>query len=527
MLPAQRGPALRPRAGAGQPLDQLLGTSDPGPATGAPGAASGGPRVTGVSLDSRHVVTGDLYVGLPGREHHGARFAADAVEAGAVAVLTDAAGAELATGLSVPVRVVEDPRRTMAAVAAGVYGRPGEALTLYGITGTNGKTTTAYLLEAGLRAVGHRVGLVGTIGFALDGVPLAAARTTVTTPEAPDLQALLAVMVQEGADSCVMEVSSHALVLGRVDAVTFDVAAFTGLGRDHLDFHRDEESYFEAKALLFTPERSRAAVVSVDDERGRQLVRRLVGAGRAVATVSTRDAGADYAVRDWSVGADGQSVVSLRTPHGPLDFRLGLPGEFNVRNAVTALAMLELSGVDPAQAAVGLAGARVPGRMQRVELGAGAPLVYVDFAHTPQAVAAALAAVAGRRRVVVLGCGGDRDPEKRGPMGAAAARAAAVVVVTDDNPRSEEPAAIRRQVLDGARTARDAEHLGCEVLDGQDRRAAIRLALARARDADVLLVLGKGHETGQEVAGTMTPFSDVEVLQQEWSGLLATSGGRS
>ena len=478
-------------------------------------------RVTGATLDSRLVRPGDLYVALPGRAHHGAEFGAAAVDAGAVAVLTDRAGAELLVAPKGPVLVVEDVRRAMAPVAAVVYGRPADTLTTFGITGTNGKTTTSYLLDAALRAAGRHVGVIGTIGFLLDGTMLDAARTTVTTPESPELQGLLATMVESGMDSVVMEVSSHALVLGRVDAIRFDVTAFTNFGRDHLDFHGDLESYFEAKALLFTPERSAVAVLNVDDPRGRVLADRLQRSGGRVVTVSLIQESASYLVTRVALGPSGLTEVDVRTPTRKLSFELSLPGDFNVRNAVTALAMVDVCGLDLDRAVTGLAAATVPGRMQRVELGGGAPSVFVDFAHTPQAVEAALAAVAGPRRVVVLGCGGDRDPEKRGPIGAAAVRGAELVVVTDDNPRSEDPTAIRRQVLAGARAAQQVDDRGTEVMDGGDRRSAIRTGLERSRPGDVLVVLGKGHESGQQIGGQVLPFDDVEVVRSEWAALLS------
>ncbi|MBA3530078.1 MAG: UDP-N-acetylmuramoyl-L-alanyl-D-glutamate--2,6-diaminopimelate ligase [Propionibacteriaceae bacterium] len=486
--------------------------------------------ITGITLDSRLVAPGDLYVALPGRAHHGAEFAEGAVRAGAVAVLTDAAGGELTQNLPRPVVVVDNPRQVMGAVAARIYGQPSARLTMLAVTGTNGKTTTSFLLDAALRAAGRHTGVIGTNGFLLDGVSLDATRTTVTTPESPELQALLAVMVEGGADACVMEVSSHALVLGRADAIVFDVAAFTNFGRDHLDFHGDEESYFEAKALLFTPERTRRALVNVDNPRGRQLAERVRTAGEVpLATMSLRASEADYAATSIESGGAGRTRVMLRTPARSVDFTLGLPGEFNVRNAITALAMLDICGVSLDRAAAALATVQVPGRMQRVDLGPDAPAVYVDFAHTPQAVAAALEAVSGRRRVVVLGCGGDRDPDKRGPIGAAAASGADVVVVTDDNPRYEDPVAIRAQVLAGARAARNAEGLATEIMDGGDRRSAIRRGLEMARPGDVLVILGKGHEVGQEISGRVLPFSDVEVVRAEWARRIPSpdaQGGR-
>ena len=494
--------ALRPRNRPAVALADLF-----------PGA--GPERVHGITLDSRLVLPGDLYVALPGRHHHGAEFTSAAVAAGAAAVLTDPAGARLIAGTSVPVVVVDDPRQAMAATAASIYGRPADAMTMYAVTGTNGKTTTSFLLDSALRAGGVRTGMVGTIGYFLDGGPLASTRTTVTTPEATELQGLLGYLQEQGATAVVMEVSSHALALGRADAVVFATAAFTNLGRDHLDFHSDEEAYFEAKASLFTPERTRHAVVNVDDPRGRQLAERVVRNGRVELTTVGLGGTTDVAALDCDLRADGRTAVRARLRSRPLTFTLGLPGAFNVRNAITALAMVEITGGDVEAAAAGLAEASVPGRMQRVDLGPDAPVVYVDFAHTPQAVAAALEAVGSRRRIAVLGCGGDRDPEKRRPMGAAAARHADLVVVTDDNPRSEDPAAIRAEVLAGARAAGGS----AEVVDGGDRRSAIRLALQQARAGDVVAVLGKGHELGQEVGGAVLPFRDADVVAAEWAGL--------
>jgi UDP-N-acetylmuramoyl-L-alanyl-D-glutamate--2,6-diaminopimelate ligase len=478
-----------------------------------PGAGSS--RVRGITLDSRLVGPGDLYVALPGRHHHGAEFAAGAVAAGAAAVLTDPAGARLLAESPVPVVVVDDPRRAMADTAATIYGRPAEAMTMYAVTGTNGKTTTTFLLDAALRAGGVRTGVVGTIGYFLDGQPLEAARTTVTTPEATELQGLLGYLSEQGAAAVLMEVSSHALALGRADAIVFAVAAFTNLGRDHLDFHLDEEAYFEAKASLFTPERTRRAVVNVDDPRGRQLAERVARGGAVELTTVGLGGTTDVAALSCELQDDGRTAVRARLRNRPVTFTLGLPGAFNVRNAITALAMVEVTGGDVDAAAAGLADASVPGRMQRVDLGPDAPVVYVDFAHTPQAVTAALDAVGSRRRIVVLGCGGDRDAAKRRPMGAAAAQHADLVVVTDDNPRSEDPSAIRAEVLAGAQAATGT----AEVLDGGDRRSAIRLGLQRARPGDVVAVLGKGHELGQEIGGVVLPFSDPDVVAAEWAAL--------
>ena len=488
---------LRPRHAPGVALATLV-----------PGASG---HVTGVAFDSRRVLPGDLYVGLPGQKAHGAAYAAQAAASGAIALLTDAAGAALAPA-GLPVIEVADPRQAMAVIAADVYGRPGEKLECFAVTGTNGKTSTVFLLEAALTALGRTVATIGTIGFRLRGEALASDRTTVTTPESPDLQALLAVMVEQGADTVAMEVSSHALALHRADGLTFAAAGFTMFGQDHLEFHHTLDEYFAAKARLFVNGHTRAAVVNTGDEWGVRLAD-LVRADGTASLVSTLAADADYRIESAESTPDGGSRVVLAHPDGTTEFTLGMLGDFNVANAVTALAMIGAAGHDVATAATGLADAQVPGRMQRVPLGDDAPYVVVDFAHTPQAVAAAMAALPSTgRRIAVLGAGGDRDPSKRGPMGEAAARASDIVVVTDDNPRSEEPAAIRAAVLDGARAANTAQ-----VIDGGDRRAAIATALRMATHGDWLAILGKGHETGQDVGGRVTPFDDVAVVRDVWN----------
>lgn len=486
----------RPAHPAGLDLEELL-----------PGASG---RLRGVCLDSRLVQPGDLYVGLPGTRTHGARFAQAAAERGALAILTDAAGAALAAE-ALPVVLTDDPRVAMAGIAARVYGDPTSRVEVFGVTGTNGKTSTVFLLEAALGALGRRVATIGTIGFRLEGQPVDAARTTITTPESPDLQGMMALMVERGADTIAMEVSSHALALHRVDAISFDVAAFTMLGQDHLDFHKTLENYFQAKAQLFLGGRARVAVVNVDDPHGRRLADMVRADGHARLVTTAVDSDADYRVTEYGHAPDGSAEVTLATPGGEVRFGLTMLGEFNVRNALTALAMVGSAGLDVGRAATGLLAAQVPGRMQRVPLGPDDPHVIVDFGHTPQAVEAALTALPTTgRRIAVLGAGGDRDATKRGPMGAAAARHADVVVVTDDNPRSEDPASIRAAVLAGAREAASG---GVRVVDGGDRRSAIRTALNMAGRHDWVAVLGKGHERGQDISGVITPFDDVEVVR--------------
>lgn len=467
-------------------------------------------RVMGVTLDSRAVREGDLYAALPGFNLHGARFAADAVRAGAAAVLTDAAGVAEIGGreaLGVPVVVVEEPRTVLGQVAAGIYGDPATGLTMLGITGTNGKTTTAYLIESALRSHGLRTGLVGTVEMRIGDERVDSARTT---PEATDLHALLAVMRERDVDACVMEVSSHALSLHRVDGVVYDVAVFTNLSQDHLDFHPTMEEYFLAKASLFTPERARRGVVCVDDDWGRRLADE---ARVPVSSLSTGGAQADWQVR---LGEAGAFVLAESRGGRSLDLVSHLPGTFNVAN--TALAALTLLEIGLSEAEVVHAMAEPPAVPGRMEVVATEPRCIVDFAHTPDAVEAALRALRPStqgRLIAVVGAGGDRDRAKRPGMGAAAARFADVVVVTDDNPRSEDAATIREAVLHGAREVVERGESGATILDGGGRAAAIAEAVAMAvvdnaahRPTDTVVVLGKGHEKGQEVHGVIHPFDD-------------------
>jgi UDP-N-acetylmuramoyl-L-alanyl-D-glutamate--2,6-diaminopimelate ligase len=425
--------------------------------------------------------------------------------------LTDAAGAAIiGDGLGVPVLVSDDPRRELAIRAAELWGEPARAMETMAVTGTAGKTSTVFTAAAGLRAAGVSTGTIGTLGFSLDEDWLDVPRSTITTPESPDVQALLARMRDAGAGAVVMEVSAHALTLQRVAAIRFDVAAFTNLGHDHLDYYHDLESYFAAKARLFTPEWSKRRLVNVDDPYGRRLLEQA-----PAATVSVGGAG-DYRVESVEDLDGGRRRVRLATPSGSVGFELSMLGRFSVRNAAMAAAMIDLGGVDLAAALPGFAQAQVPGRMQRIELGPGAPNVVVDFAHTPESVAAALDGLPPGRRIAVLGCGGDRDKAKRQPMGRQAALHADVVVVTDDNPRSEDPAEIRAAVLQGAKEAATSKQT-C-VVDGQDRRSAIALALGLGSPGDWIAILGKGHETGQELAGRTIPFDDAQVARAVWEG---------
>ena len=470
--------------------------------------------VTGVTLDSRAVLPGDLYAALPGANVHGARFVGAAVGLGAVAVLTDPAGAALLAlqEITVPVLVVPEPRAVLGAASAVIYGRASQSLTMLGITGTNGKTTTAYLLDSALRALGQVTGLIGTVETRIGDRRIKSVRTT---PESSDLHALFAVMLESGVQTCTMEVSSHALALHRVDGVRYDVAAFTNLSQDHLDFHGSMEDYFLAKATLFTPERAVRAVVCVDDEWGRRLARE---SGVPVMTISSRRGDA----ADWQIRATGpdESDFELVGDGQRLALRSALPGDFNrVNTGVAALVLLAAGHpVDSIETALAC-DPHVPGRMERVvvtEIPDAAqsrlPRAVVDFAHTPSAVAAALNALRHNTPgslVVVLGAGGDRDAGKRAAMGAAAAANADLVIVTDDNPRSEDPATVRAAVLGGALALeRPGPSSPARVREIGDRAAAIREAVAGAGVGDTVVVLGKGHESGQEIAGVVHPFDD-------------------
>ncbi|MBP2324009.1 UDP-N-acetylmuramoyl-L-alanyl-D-glutamate--2,6-diaminopimelate ligase [Kibdelosporangium banguiense] len=476
------------------PLATLVARADAHPVSGDLDG-----MVTGATLRAQHVQPGDLFAALAGARVHGAQFAQDAIRAGAAAVLTDRKGADLLKDATVPVLVHDDPRGVLGSIAAWIYGEPSLRLSILGITGTSGKTTTTYMLEAGLRAAGHTTGLVGTVETRIAGQRLASA---FTTPEAPDLQALFAVMVEQGVTHVPMEVSSHALSLGRVSGTRFSVGAFTNLSQDHLDFHRDMEDYFLAKAMLFDG-RSTREVVNTDGQWGARLVK------TDTITVSTEH-GADWTATDIKSSVDGEQTFTVHGPHTSFPVRLPMPGTFNVANALLAAACLTAVGIEPEAIAQGLSGVQVPGRMERIALGQQFTAV-VDYSHKPAAVALALDAIRAKtsgRVIVVLGCGGDRDAAKRPLMGKEAASRADLLIVTDDNPRSEDPAKIRKAMVDGALAV---EPRG-EVLDIGNRREAIAAAVAEARPGDAVVIAGKGHETGQEIAGVVHPFSDRDEL---------------
>jgi UDP-N-acetylmuramoyl-L-alanyl-D-glutamate--2,6-diaminopimelate ligase len=457
-------------------------------------------EVTGITHASGDVRPGDLYAALPGARRHGAEFIPAAAAAGAAAVFTDPAGREGAAAAGLPALVAPDPRENLGAAASAIYGDPTARLDVIGITGTAGKTSTAYLIESGLRAAGYATGLIGTVETRFAGLVVDSPRTT---PEATDLHAMLAAALERGVEAVVMEVSSHALALGRVGGVRFDVGGYTNFGLDHLDFHADAADYFAAKARLFDG-RCRHEVLNADDDALRPLFK--------PATISYSAAG-NPAATWWASDIRPSAFGQRFTAHGPggtVEAGVGLPGRHNVANALLALASLVAAGIQPRVAARGVASCRgVPGRLEHVDA-PGDVLGVVDYAHKPDAIVAALAALRelatarGGRLLCVLGAGGDRDTGKRPTMGAAAARGADLVVVTDDNPRSEDPAAIRAAVRTGAERAGAA----AKILEVAGRRAAIDEAVRLAGPGDVVALLGKGHETGQERAGEVVPFDD-------------------
>lgn len=482
-----------------------------------------GVTVRGLAYDTRQVTRGGLFFCVPGFHRDGHEFAAAAVAAGAAAVVC-----ERDVGVGAARLVVPSVRAAMPVVAARFYGHPSRELTVVGVTGTNGKTTTAHLVAGVFEAAGVPCGVVGTVGNRVGGT---AEPVTLTTPEAPDLQALLRRMVAAGDRACAMEVSSHALVLGRAACIEYAAAVFTNLSREHLDFHADIDDYYRAKRRLFLPEegaRPRFAVVNVGDAWGARLAAEcasVYGDGLwtfAVAGSRAPDGAPDARADDLQLGPDG-SAFTLRVARLGLELRaqMGLAGRFNVENAAAAAIAALVLGLDAEAVREGLQGAAgVPGRFEAVR--AGQPFaVLVDYAHTPDSLENVLRAarsVASGRVLVVFGCGGDRDRGKRPLMGGIAAQLADLVWVTSDNPRSEDPEAIIAEILAGVDGS-----LRARVTAEPDRRAAIALALAAAGPGDVVVVAGKGHEQGQLVGERRIPFDDRGVAAEElrrlgWGG---------
>lgn len=464
-----------------------------------------GVEVTGVALSTSTVEPGDLYVGVPGRNAHGAKFADAARDAGAVAILTDDAGAAIAADSGLPVIVTQDARAALGAVAAWIYRTDENAATLFGVTGTNGKTSVVYLLNAILGQLGVVSGLSSTAERRIGSTAIS---SKLTTPEASELHALLARMREEAVRAVAIEVSAQALSRHRVDGIVFDVVGFTNLSHDHLDDYTAMDDYFAAKLELFQPDRARRGVVTVDSDWGRTLVER----SRIPVTTLSSSPGGDA---EWTMTVVDESLdfteFVLEGPDGRrLQTRVPLLGWFMAANAALAIVMLVESGYDLEAIAQALdrdggIDAFIPGRAERISGDAG-PVVFIDYGHSPDAFLSTLGAlrkVTDGRIVMVFGADGDRDTTKRTDMGAIAARGSDAVVITDFHPRFEDPATIRAALLDGARRAVP----DLELYEVPDPRAAFRKALSLASEGDVVLYAGPGHEDYQEVAGERIPYS--------------------
>ncbi|MGB0873037.1 MAG: UDP-N-acetylmuramoyl-L-alanyl-D-glutamate--2,6-diaminopimelate ligase [Solirubrobacterales bacterium] len=478
------------------------------------GALTGDPALAGTEISdlvhsSSDAAPGSLFICVKGFSSDGHDFAPDAIARGAVALVC-----ERPLDLGVPELVVEDARAMMPKLAKRFFGDPSRELELIGITGTNGKTTIAHLLRQLMLEAGRPCGMIGTVSWVIGGEEFPAVRTT---PESIELVRALRAVADSGEELCAIEVSSHALELGRVDELAFAAAIFTNLTQDHLDFHESMEDYFAAKRLLFSSHPG-VSIVNSDDAYGRRLIEEF-----ECTSYSTIGSEADFVASDIEFDATG-SRFNVQFADGSIELATPLPGEYNVSNVLATFAAAVALGVEPAMAAHALASAPgAPGRLESVpnDLGIG---VYVDYAHTPDSVENVLRAARGlphERLAIVVGCGGDRDRNKRPLMGAAAADGADVVYVTSDNPRSEDPAAIIEEVLVGAREAAAAS--GAEVVVEVDRRAAIERALAAAGPGDLVVIAGKGHEQGQEFAdGRQIPFDDVTVARESLAVLDVT-----
>lgn len=480
------------------------------------GLVGADPEIRDVRLDSREVRAGDLFAALRGGRVDGRRHAADAVRRGALAILSE--GARLDATATVPWWRHEEARRVAGLAAARVHGDPTHGMFCAGVTGTNGKTTTAWILRHLLAHCGRRPALVGTVGYELaDGVRRP---TTHTTPDAPELARIAARHRELGGDAFVLEVSSHALEQERIASVDLDTGIFTNLGRDHLDYHGTVEHYARAKAKMFRElHPDSAAFLNADDPWHETMAAAAREAGARIFTYGTGSR-VDLGVSALRTDREGTVLTLNGMGISRSRIRFPLPGRFNVWNALAALACVLWSGASPSVALEGLATVTPPpGRLEAVPTGDLGCTVLVDYAHTAEGLAAALdaareVAASGPRAgrvIVVFGAGGDRDREKRGPMGRVAAERADRLVVTSDNPRSEDPLAIAEAILAGARQAGGSARVTVEL----DRRAAIRFALSEARPGDVVLVAGKGHETTQTIGDAAYRFDDREVVREE------------
>jgi UDP-N-acetylmuramoyl-L-alanyl-D-glutamate--2,6-diaminopimelate ligase len=452
---------------------------------------------TGVTSDSRSVVSGDLFVALPGTNSHGASFV-DAVKAGdAVAVLTDEAGAKL-IGAKLPVIVVPNPRRILGDLCSWFYGSPSSSMQLIGITGTNGKTTTTTILNQILKSAGKSTGLIGTIGIEIGPEKLAA---SFTTPEASELQSLLATMRERHVSHVSMEVSSHALEALRISGTKFNVVGFTNLTQDHLDFHGDMASYFAAKSKLFASEYSDLGLVNIDDAYGKKLHET---SNISMVSLSRENRGAQWHFERIESTTRGYSIAIRGTGGILIEGDFNLIGDHNLDNLLMAVAIATQLEIDPLVIGNSLSQITgAAGRLESIELGQKF-LALIDYAHTPDAVTRILAtlrkSVSGRI-IAVLGCGGDRDKSKRPIMGRELLEGSDLAIFTSDNPRSESPESILTEMTAGLKLKENSTTL-------VDRREAIAFAVASALPGDCVVILGKGHESGQEISGKKLAFDD-------------------
>ncbi len=472
--------------------------------TGERAAGDFSARVTGVAYDSRLVRAGDVFVAVPGFQADGHDFAADALAAGAAALVAE----RRIEGVSpdAPQFVVPSCREALSLIGDALHGHPSGELALIGVTGTNGKTTTAFLIDSVLRASGRRSGLMGTIHYRVGEEAFEEPRTT---PEGPDLQSYLRRMADAGASHAVMEASSHGLALGRLLGCEFRAAAFTNLTQDHLDFHGGMEPYFQAKLRLFREFSPAHSIVNADDEYGR----RIAGEARGRVWTYALEGGADVGAENLSVSSSGMKF-DMTTPAGRARVETALIGRHNLSNVLAASAVCLSQGLSLDEVAAGVAALEsVPGRFEKIDLGQPF-LVVVDYAHTEDALARALEfarPVTERRILTLMGCGGDRDRKKRPLMAAAALRGSDRVVMTSDNPRTEDPQAILREVESGAALVPGS---GGRWRTIADRREAIRALVAEAREGDAVIIAGKGHETYQILGTERAPFDDREEARE-------------
>jgi len=457
--------------------------------------------VNGISNKSKEIDLNELFVAMPGEKTHGAKFVQEAINNGAKAVLTDSNGADLITEVQVPVLVTQDVKKIVGEISSHIYENPSQKMDVFGITGTNGKTTTAWLLKAGLEHCGIHTGLLGTAGIDIPGLKIESERTT---PEASELQKILALAFQNGAKAISMEVSSHALTLGRVNGTRFKAVGFTNLSQDHLDFHKNMQDYFEAKSLLFKDNFSNEAVITTNDYWGKKL--------ETLSDLNVESLGGDvenyWRVTDITAALGHVDFKLTKSNKQSFDINLSFAGSFNAFNASLAIALANKLNIDLPTFIKGIENIQIPGRMQPIIV-PGAPLAIVDYAHSPEAILNVLSTLRKETKeklITIIGAGGNRDKEKRSKMGSAVEKYSDLIIVTDDNPRDENPEEIRASVISGIKDKK------C-ILEIGNRKDAIQKAISIATDLDTIAVLGKGHENYQEIKGEVLPFSDYLVTK--------------